>query len=98
MGNQIIKQPDGLYAVFSSTTDTWVLYDWGREALIDFLAREWGGDIRRKVDQVDTDPRRAYPIFGLTFAEANQMSIKHGGEDLSGKLADTRTLPARNDR
>jgi hypothetical protein len=106
MGHQIIKQPDGLYAVFSSITSSWVLYDWGREALAGFLAREWGEDVRGKLDLVDEDCRdgitgprsRAYPVTGLTFEEADRISAEHDGPALSGKLRDAADAAAARGR
>lgn len=91
MGHQIIRQPDGLYAVFSSFTDTWIISDATREDLIGYYAERAARDAResagRTIDLVDEDPRKAYCQFTMTFEEANAESVEHGGEDLSGKLA-----------
>jgi hypothetical protein len=91
MGHQIIKQPDGLYAVFSSFTDTWILNDATRQDIIDYNVGKAREDAERNtariLDAVDVDPRKAYYQFTMTFEEANAESVEHGGEDLSGKLA-----------
>jgi hypothetical protein len=105
MGHQIIKQPDGLYAVFSSVVDSWILYDATREDLIGYYAEKAYEDAKRYredaeryredaergtarlLDAIEENPRKAYCQFTMTFEEANAMSVKHGGEDLSGKLA-----------
>jgi len=91
MGHQIIKQPDGLYAVFSSVVDSWILYDAARQDIIDYYAEKAREDAERDtariLDAIEVDPRKAYYQFTMTFEEANAMSVKHGGEDLSGKLA-----------
>ena len=89
MGRQLIRQPDGLYAVFSSGTDQWVAWDLTRDQYIDRRAaeaeREARADAARLLDDVDAGLVDA----GYTFEEANAESVKHGGEDLSGKLATT---------
>jgi len=89
MGRSIIKQPDGLYAVFSSGTDRWVAWDLTREQYIgrrvEEAAREARADAARLLDDVDA----GLVYAGYTFAEANAESVEHGGEDLSGKMAAT---------
>jgi hypothetical protein len=91
MGHQIIPQPDGLYAVFSSFSDTWILWDATPEELLRYYAKQAAEESRERVariiSDVDEDPRKAYYQFAMTFAEANEASVEHGGEDLSGKLA-----------
>ena len=91
MGHQIIRQPDGLYAVFSSVVDSWILYDATRQDIIDYYVEKAREDAERNMARilaaVDEDPRKAYYQFTMTFEEANAMSVEHGGEDLSGKLA-----------
>ena len=91
MGHQIIKQPDGLYAVFSSFTDTWIIYDADRQEIFDYYAERAKEDAdrntKRILDRIEEDPRRAYYQFTMTFEEANAKSVEHGGEDLSSKLA-----------
>jgi len=87
MGRQIIRQPDGRYALFSTGTDRWVAWDLTREQYIDRraeeAAREARADAARLLD--DTDAGLVYAEY--TFEEANAESVEHGGEDLSGKLA-----------
>lgn len=94
MGHQIIRQPDGLYAVFSSFSDTWIMSGATRDDLISYYAERAAKDARegtaRLLDDVDEDPRKAYYRFAMTFEEANAMSVEHGGEDLSGRLAQMR--------
>ena len=87
MGRAVIRQPDGLYAVFSSGIDRWVAWDLTREQYIERrveeAAREARADAARLLD--DTDAGLVYA--GYTFEEANAESVENGGEDLSGKLA-----------
>jgi hypothetical protein len=91
MGHQIIKQPDGLFAIFSSYTDTWIVYDATRQDVIDYYVEKAREDAERGVTRilaaVEEDPRKAYYQFTMTFEEANAESVEHGGKDLSGKLA-----------
>src|ERR1035441_9500450 len=83
MGRAVIRQPDGLYAVFSSGTDQWVAWDLTREQYIDRrveeVAREARADAARLLD--DTDAGLVYA--GYTFGEANAESVEHGGEGLT---------------
>lgn len=88
MGHQIIREPGkGTYAVFSSVTGTWILWNASREELLDYYAERAAADAResaaRKLDEVDANPRRAYYQFTLTFEEANAESVEHGGADLT---------------
>lgn len=90
MGHQVIKQPDGLYAVFSSGTDQWIMWDFTREELIEHYVQR-AAEVARKdtaelLDMVDDNPREAYAQFAMTFEEANADSVESGGEDLSAKL------------
>jgi hypothetical protein len=89
MGRQVIRQPDGLYALFSTGVDRWVAWDLTREQYIERraeeAAREARADAARLLD--DTDAGLVYA--GYTFEEANAASVEQGGEDLSGKLAGT---------
>jgi hypothetical protein len=91
MGHQVIKQPDGLYAVFSSVVDSWILYDCTRQDVIDYYVKQAAKDAKRNtariLDAIEEDPREAYYQFTMSFEEANRMSVEHGGEDLSAKLA-----------
>lgn len=87
MGRVVIRQPDGLYAVFSSGTDRWIAVNLTREQYIERrvseAVREAREDAARLLDDVDA----GLVYGGYTFEEANALSVEHGGEDLSGKLA-----------
>jgi len=47
MGHQIIKQPDGKLAVYSSGVDAWVVVDASPEELLDYYAKRAADDARR---------------------------------------------------
>ena len=84
MGRSVIKQPDGLYAVFSSGTDRWVAVNLTREQYIErqslLAAQEARTDAARLLDDVDA----GVVCAGYTFEEANALSAENGGEDLTG--------------
>jgi hypothetical protein len=88
VGHQIIKEPGkDTYAVFSSFTDVWILWNASREELEDYYAERAAEDARRSfrhtISLVDEDPRKAYFQFAMTFGEANAKSIEMGGADLT---------------
>lgn len=88
MGSQIIRQPDGKYAVFSSITDTIVFWDATKDEVVDwFVEAELAALERRKqqvaeiVDQVAAgNAHKAYHQFAMTWDEALQDDREHGGE------------------
>ena len=85
MGHQIIRQPDGKLAVFSSFVDSWILMDATPEDLGDYYAEKAAEDARRGVARVlehvlAGEPRKAYYQFTMTFEEANQSSREGGYE------------------
>lgn len=73
MSNQIIKQPNGKYALWSSVVDDFVLVDGTREEIIqEFVDRAMRdierlkADVAETIDKIDAgDP--AYMQFTLTF-------------------------------
>lgn len=87
MGRVLIKQPDGLYAMFSTGVDRWVAWNLTRERYIelrvDEAAKEARVDAARLLD--DLEAGDYYP--GYTFEEANADSVEHGGQDLSSRIA-----------
>ena len=85
MGHQIIRQPDGKLAVFSSVTDTWILMDAAPADLEDYYAERAAEDARRSAREtlehvLAGEPRKAYCQFAMTFDEANQSSRESGAE------------------
>lgn len=85
MGHQIIRQPDGKLAVFSSVADAWILMDATAEDLADYYAEKAAADARERVAKIleavqADEPRKVYYQFAMTFAEANEDSREHGGE------------------
>jgi hypothetical protein len=85
MGHQIIRQPDGKLAVFSTGVDAWIRKDATPDGIGDYYAEKAAEDARRDVAQVlghvlSGEPREAYCQFAMTFDEANEESREHGGE------------------
>ena len=85
MGHQIIRQPDGKLAVFSSFTDTWILMDATAADLEDYYAEKAAADARRHAAEtlaavLAGEPQKVYYQFAMTFEEANQQSQESGAE------------------
>jgi adenylate kinase len=85
MGQQIIKQPDGLLAVFSSIVDAFIVVDATPEEILDWRAEEAAAKERertqRELDAVlADDPRKVYYQFAKTWEEAAEMDREHGGD------------------
>lgn len=85
MGHQIIVQPDGRLAVFSSVVDSWIVMDATPGELADFYAERAAEDARRGTREtlahvLAGEPRQVYCQFAMTFDEANGESREHGGE------------------
>lgn len=101
MGNQIIKQPDGRLAVFSSFTDTFVLMDATPDEVV-----EWFGERAAEAERDRTravlshvladNPRAAYFQFARTWEEACQMNQEHGGDLTYGDTPPSCLHPGRD--
>lgn len=84
MGYQIIRQPGGKLAVYSSFTDTWAVVDAEAAEIADWFAelaatsaREEAGRLAALVER--GEERRAYHQFARPFGDANRMSREHDG-------------------
>lgn len=96
MGRQIVKQPNGQYAVFSSIVDDFVLVDATPEEIIEeYVAnqrRSIEQDVREVIEKLESG-QKPYYQFTRTFEECVQVirdlhgteteSLKHFG--LSGE-------------
>jgi hypothetical protein len=85
VGHQIIRQPDGRLAVFSTGVDAWVRKDSTPADLEDWYAARAAEDSRLSTrraleDLAEAEARGGDPLFRLTFDEANRESRGHGGE------------------
>jgi hypothetical protein len=87
MGYQILKQPDTdppKFAVFSSFTDTIVIWDATDEEIVEWFAEVAANrareDARRAVGHVAAgEPNRVYHQFAMTWAEALENDRERGG-------------------
>lgn len=85
MGYQVIKQPDGELAIFSSYTDTIVMWDADEAEVVQYFVDIAAEDARRRAEQVVAhvvagEPRRAYFQFAKTWGRALELDREHGGE------------------
>jgi hypothetical protein len=96
VSRQVIKCPDGSYAVFSSYTDTWVACcGFTHEDVVaefeQYHRESWppgrevpefrADDVLWRLRMLDSGTKRVYGSFTLTFDQANAQSVEHGGED-----------------
>lgn len=81
MSEQIIKQPDGRLAVFSSVVDAFVVVDATPEELVEWRAEEAAEAARKRtrteIEKVLSGEPRPYHQFTLTWEEAEQMDRKN---------------------
>lgn len=83
MGHQIIQQPDGLFCVFSTVTDSIITYDATEEKLMYYYANRAAQEAVRLTRDILENvkagtPERFYHQFALTFEDANRI---HEGTD-----------------
>ena len=77
MGQQIIQQPDGLFAVFSSITDSFIVTEATQEELVEWRAQEAADaarvSTRAELKRVlDPENKRPYAQFTLSWEEASR--------------------------
>jgi len=94
MGQQIIKQPDGRLAVFSSIVDAFIVVDATPEEILDWRAEEAAKEARRTTQrELDAvlagDPRRVYYQFALTWEDAAEMDRQNAPEERPASSAET---------
>jgi hypothetical protein len=88
MGHQIITQPDGKLAVYSSSVDAWILFNASPEELVEYYAERAAEDARRDVQRIlghvlAGEPREVYYQFAMTFEEADDLVAEHGNQRLA---------------
>ena len=91
MGYQIIRQPDGRLALFSSYSDSWAEWDLTADEVREWFAQRppcSPEDVDRKLGPVlEGKAQEAYGrTWVMTFAEAQAHSWHHGGEVLPGPV------------
>ena len=82
MSQQIIKQPDGLYALFSTEIDNFILTDVTPEMIVEYLSAIQKQEIETDVAKIITSlekGKKPYYQFTLTYEEA--IARIHDGSD-----------------
>lgn len=92
MGKQVIQQPDGLFAIFSSNSDTIHMYDATAEEIEEYFVERAEEEARRAVERARVEarevlghlaagePQKAYYQFAMTWDEALESDREHDGE------------------
>lgn len=85
MTQQIIRQPDGHYAVFSSVTDTITMYDATADEIVDEFVQREAQRTREHVERIlehvaAGTPDKIYFQFAMTWEQALNMDREHGGD------------------
>lgn len=79
MGQQIIQQPDGRYAVFDTVTDTLIVIDATAAEIIEWRADEAADQAREKARRDIERVRAGKGPFTLPWAEALDRNAANGG-------------------
>jgi hypothetical protein len=92
MGRQIIRQPDGRLAEFSTIVDAFVIYDATPEELAEIHAEEAASRAREETLEA---AQRAMETgsssrtqFAMTWDEAYALHLAHGGEHITTRQRD----------
>ncbi len=73
MGNQIIKQPNNKYCIFSSITDNFILLDATHDELVDFIVEAESKEIQRRIYKILAEIKngdKPYLQFTKTWEQA----------------------------
>lgn len=89
MAYQVIRQPSGKLAVFSTGADRWAVYDAEPEEIVEWFAQRAADNARLSARETVNvvlagNPRQIYAQFAMTFEEANAKSAEDGGMTLPG--------------
>jgi hypothetical protein len=99
MGFQIVKQPDGRLAIFSSYVDQWVACDASDEEVILMFAEQAAESSRlsigRSVAAILEGRERELPGFHYTIEELDARSLRHGGKTLADLIASAPPIEAK---
>ncbi len=96
MGSQIIQQPNGQFAVFSSITDTIHIRDATAQEIVDYFVEKTVEDVKRQLAEILVnvaagEPRKSYHQFAMTWEEALARDYEHGGEVWLAMQAERKT-------
>lgn len=84
MTYQVIKQPSGKLAIFSTYTDTIIMWDASPNEVTGFFVDDATNRAKERAARIldrvlADDPRAVYFQFAKTWDEALQMDREHGG-------------------
>lgn len=79
MGQQIIEQPDGRYAVFDTVTDTLIVIDATAAEVIEWRAEEAADQARERARRDIERVRAGKSPLTLTWGEALERNGANGG-------------------
>jgi hypothetical protein len=84
VGSQIVRQPSGRFAIFSSYTDTVIVWDATEDEIVEHFAERAAESARRDARRLlghvaDGNPRAAYFQFAMSWEEALAEDRKHHG-------------------
>lgn len=85
MGYQVIKQPNDMFGILSSYTDTIVMWDATREEIVEWFVELEAQRARENAERIvglveQGNPRAAYFQFAMTWEQALKEDREHGGE------------------
>lgn len=98
MARQIIKQPNGLYCLFSSYVDSIVQWNLTADQIIDFLVEEQKKLITHEVSNIISKlnkREKPYHQFTLTYKRALAMTRKRYPEDYEKMKKDVETMNSK---
>ncbi|GIH95347.1 hypothetical protein ACFFMN_23585 [Planobispora siamensis] len=89
MGNQIIQQPNGTFAIFSSEYGRIVVWDASEDEIVEWFAGRAAETARRNARETIAHvaagrPRRAYYQFAMDWQEALTEDRRNGGQAWKG--------------
>lgn len=99
MAKQIVRQPNGLYALWSSCVDNFTLLDATESDVVDELTEEFRRQcvttVRYALDDIDKGIRRTQ--FSMSFEECvSRIREVHGDENETLKILDNLEPPVPN--
>ena len=85
MTYQVIRQPGGELAIFSTYTDTIVMWDATAADVTEWFVERAVADAKERAERIleavtAGDPRKVYHQFAMTWGEALEMDREHHGE------------------
>jgi len=92
MGWQIIKQPNGKYAVWSSIVDAFIIGNCDREDLIEHYLKDAKEEVIKNIDsQLDENNKYRHPLMEESWESCLETIKEVHGED-SGERTFTKEL------